>query len=137
MLDGPAGTILGALLAAALMAVVYAVLRARGHLAPAGPAAPVVDTRESQRRAIEINDDIVQGLTVASYALELGDTARAKAAVDRALASSRSIISEMLGEQDTATRLGPGDLVRREAALRDVPAPAVPRDGVTQESPTR
>jgi signal transduction histidine kinase len=65
-----------------------------------------------QRQALEINDNVVQGLAVAKYALDAGDEAKAYEAVARTLVSARGIISNLLGGED----LGPGDLVRGEAA---------------------
>ena len=65
-----------------------------------------------QRQALEINDNVVQGLAVAKYALDVGDEERAYEAVARTLASARGIITNLLGGED----LGPGDLVRGEAA---------------------
>ncbi len=85
------------------------------------------DLKERQRRALEINDDVVQSLVVATYALDLGQPDRARAAVSQALASSRSIMTDLLGQKDSPMRLGPGDLVRERAAGTVSPqAPASP-----------
>ena len=128
MLDWGTGLLLAGVIALTAIVTSYVVLRLSRAAAP-----PAEDPREMQRRAIEINDDVVQGLTVASLALQLGHTDRARAAVDRALASSRTIISELIGEHGEANRLGPGDLVRREAALRDVPTPTRARDEAVRD----
>jgi signal transduction histidine kinase len=70
-----------------------------------------------QRQALEINDNVVQGLTVAKYALDAGDPAHAKEAVERTLSSARHIVTELLNDEDeTDLKLGPGDLVRIEPA---------------------
>lgn len=74
------------------------------------------DLKEQQQRALEINDDIVQGLTVAHMALELDDVEKSAAALDETLTKARTIISEMLSDPRTQGRLGPGDLVRQQAA---------------------
>jgi PAS domain S-box-containing protein len=66
-----------------------------------------------QRQALELNDDIVQGLTVALYALELGQAGVARRAVGETLSSARNIVSDLLGEEDSQAPLGPGDLVRK------------------------
>ncbi|MGH2689960.1 MAG: PAS domain S-box protein, partial [Actinomycetota bacterium] len=66
-----------------------------------------------QRQALELNDDIVQGLTVALYAFDLDQTGVARRAVAETLSSARSIVSDLLGEEDSRAPLGPGDLVRR------------------------
>jgi hypothetical protein len=67
-----------------------------------------------QHQALEINDNVVQGLSIAKYALDAGDEVKAYEAVTQTLVSARGIISDLLGGADR--RLGPGDLVRGEAA---------------------
>jgi signal transduction histidine kinase len=79
-------------------------------------AALFEDMKERQRRALEINDDIVQGLTVAKLALELDDRDRSVAAMSNALAAASRIISDLLGEAGNENRLGPGDLRRETPA---------------------
>lgn len=68
-----------------------------------------------RRQALEINDNIVQGLAVAKYALDAGDHEKSYDAISRTLASARGIIGELLGD-DARGALGPGDLVREKAA---------------------
>lgn len=68
-----------------------------------------------RRQALEINDNVVQGLSVAKYALDTGEQDIAAAAITRTLGSARAIITDLLGE-DEETRLRPGDLVRGAAA---------------------
>jgi PAS domain S-box-containing protein len=60
-----------------------------------------------RRQAVEINDNIVQGLTAAMYALELGETESCRSYLDATLAAARSMM-----EPDA-------DLVRSEAASLD------------------
>jgi signal transduction histidine kinase len=74
------------------------------------------DLKEKQRQALEINDNIVQGLAVAKMSLELGERERSAEAMERALAAARQIITDLLGEAGSETRLGPGDLQRRVPA---------------------
>lgn len=69
-------------------------------------------TRERERRALEINDRIVQGLVVAKYALESGETVEARRSVDDTLARARDLVTEQLDELvETGGEIGPGDLV--------------------------
>jgi len=75
------------------------------------------DLRERQRRALEINDDIVQGLAEAKLALQLDEREQSEEAITATLAAARRIISELLGETGDETRLGAGQL-RRSAAAR-------------------
>ena len=105
----------------ATVAIWYLSLRGRYGALLSGPAL-FADVKERQRRAVEINDDIVQGLTTVLYATELGDTATARAAAQRALTASRHIISELVGGEDSPLRLDAGDLRRDVAA---VPVPSV------------
>ncbi|MGH2720797.1 MAG: PAS domain-containing protein [Actinomycetota bacterium] len=66
-----------------------------------------------QRQALELNDDVVQGLTVALYAFELNQPGVARRAVAETLSSARTIVSDLLGAEDSRAPFGPGDLVRR------------------------
>ena len=70
------------------------------------------DLRMRQQQAVEINDFVVQGLAVASYALDAGDEARARAAIGKTLAAARSIVNQLLD----VDALQPGDLVRSRSA---------------------
>lgn len=59
-----------------------------------------------RRQAVEINDNIVQGLTAAMYALELGDADSCRSYLDTTLASARS----MMEPEADLTRTGPASL---------------------------
>ena len=73
------------------------------------------DLKERQRQALEINDNIVQGLFVAQTALALEEREMADEALRTTLDSARKIISELLGE--------PGvDAVQFHGLLRQEPA---------------
>lgn len=63
-----------------------------------------------RRQAVELNDDVVQGLVVARMAVEIGDLERAAEAIDRTLDAARSIVAELLAAGGAAE---PGSLVRR------------------------
>lgn len=95
----------------ALVGVYYWTLR-RAYAPLMHGAKLFEDLRERQRRALEINDNIVQGLAVAQLALVTGEHERSLEAMEATLASARTIISDLLGEVGTETRLGPGDLRR-------------------------
>ena len=74
------------------------------------------DMKVREHQALEINDNIVQGLSVAKYALDKGEDGQSKAAVEETLKKARSIITELLGEEDTEVALGPGELRRQRPA---------------------
>jgi hypothetical protein len=58
---------------------------------------------------MERQDNVVQSLVVATYALELGDLDKAKAAVASALEQSRTLLSELAEQSD------PQGLTRQQA----------------------
>jgi hypothetical protein len=66
------------------------------------------------RQALELNDDIVQGLVVAKYALEQGRQDEGQRAVEETLKKARLIISDLLGVQDEESALGKLGHLRRE-----------------------
>ena len=63
----------------------------------------------SERQAIEINDNIVQGLVAAQYALERGEAEQTGAAIEATLAQAKAIIAKLLEEVDVS----PGTLRRQ------------------------
>jgi PAS domain S-box-containing protein len=65
-----------------------------------------------QRHALEVNDDIIQGLAVADLALNLEDYERAREAIATTLASARRFVTDLLGEGGEAIPIAPGDLRR-------------------------
>ena len=67
------------------------------------------DSERRRRDALEINDDVIQGLVVARMALEVGDIATATAAIDRTLDAARHIVAELL---EAGSPVQPGSLVR-------------------------
>ena len=81
------------------------------------PEARLHEEQLRRRQALEINDNVVQGLTVAKYALDAGNLDEARKAIEHTLVSARQIMTRLLdaGEDDDI-RLVPGDLVRVEPA---------------------
>lgn len=74
------------------------------------------DVIARERQALDLHDNVVQGLAVAKLALEMNDQERGMAALEQSLIASRKIISDLLGEG--RDRL-PGDLRRGKAAGGD------------------
>jgi len=70
------------------------------------------------RQAMEIHDNIVQGLAVASMALHLGDADKGATVIDSTLATAREIVSALLAAEGQAEPR-PGDLRRATPALLD------------------
>jgi PAS domain S-box-containing protein len=65
-----------------------------------------------QLQALEINDEIVQGLAVAKYALDLDRTDKAGDTIERTLGSAKAMVGRLLAD----TRTHPGMLTRSRAA---------------------
>jgi PAS domain S-box-containing protein len=78
-------------------------------------AARAQEERMRRRAALEINDNVVQGLTAALYALESDDEDSARGFVLKTLDSARQVITD-LGTPLEGEDYEPGDLVRKNAA---------------------
>jgi hypothetical protein len=74
------------------------------------------DMKVRERQALEINDNIVQGLSVAKYALDQGEDEKSQKAVEETLKKARLLITELLGDEDSEVALGPGELRRQRPA---------------------
>lgn len=102
----------------AVAAVVYWTLRSRFPALVRGTAM-FEDLHQRRRQALEIHDNVVQGLAEAKLSLEMGETEAGLAELDRTLEASKSIITDLLGEEAPGQDdLEPGDL------RRDTPAGA-------------
>ena len=67
--------------------------------------------REREQEALDIHDNIVQGLAEAKLAFDVGRPEQAREAIERTLAAARRIMTELLGEPGEH-ELSPGDLRR-------------------------
>jgi hypothetical protein len=75
------------------------------------------DPARSDDAALERGDEIVQQLSIAKYALAVGDTVQAMDAIDAALSTSRGSLSELTGTNGPAHNpTYAGALVRTTAA---------------------
>jgi CheY-like chemotaxis protein len=86
------------------------------------------DADVRRRHALEINDNVVQGLASVLYLLDLDRYSSAHNAARRTMATARAMMDDLL--QDTGpTRLAPGELLRARghaATLDDVVPPQPP-----------
>jgi hypothetical protein len=105
--------------ATAAVAIYFYTLRSRFAVVYRG-AALCEDMAKREAQALEMHDDIVQGLAQAKLALEMGDRDEGYRAIEATLAASRRIMTDLLGNEDSELALGPGD-IRRQA-----PAPGGP-----------
>lgn len=88
---------------------------AMSRLASEALAVHVHEAQLRRHQALEINDNIVQGLTVALYALELQDIERTQSYLQRTLASARGMIDDLVTPLPGES-LHPHDLVRETAS---------------------
>ena len=77
---------------------------------------------DSRRRALELNDNVVQGLALAQLSLQADKADAAREAVEGTLHAAQAIVAELLEDAGERGRLQPGDLVRA------APAQVVPSD---------
>jgi signal transduction histidine kinase len=75
------------------------------------------DLRERRQAAMDLNDEVIQGIVTAKLALDLDDHDEARLALERTLASSRQLVGELLGPTASDEGIVPGQL-RRGAAAR-------------------
>lgn len=74
-------------------------------------------SKDRERAALEINDNIVQGLVVAKYLASAGNVEKAIEAIDETLGRARKLITDQLEAVGrNGGRIVPGDLARREAS---------------------
>jgi GAF domain-containing protein len=71
---------------------------------------------ERRVRALELNDEVVQGLALAQLSLESGRPDAARDAVQATLKSAQGIVAELLESAGERGLLAPGDLVRATPA---------------------
>ena len=96
--------------------------RVRAEQAQEETAVRLSQELQARRQAAELNDNVVQGLTAASYAAELGDLERTKAYVAETLAKASKMLDDLM------LAGGDPDLTRQDAArLGDTPCPPPPR----------
>lgn len=72
--------------------------------------------RLRRRQALELNDEVIQGLSVAAYAFHAGKVERAREAVEATLRAARTMVGELLGEVESDLPIQPGDLQREHPA---------------------
>ena len=79
------------------------------------PARPARELEARERHALEIHDNLVQGLTAIHWALESGAYEQARAATKATLAQAQAMIGDLLEDHPEGHTFAPGTL-RRDAA---------------------
>jgi hypothetical protein len=80
--------------------------------------AQLAETELLQREALEINDNIVQGLVALEAAMDFGDDELARNALNSTLDSARAIVTGLLQHAKTDGEFKPGDLRRDYPSFR-------------------
>ncbi len=70
--------------------------RVRAEQAQEETAVRLAEELQARRQAAELNDNVVQGLTAAMYAAELGDLERTKAYVSETLAKASKMLDDLM-----------------------------------------
>lgn len=86
------------------------------------------DIRQRQKEALQIHDNVVQGLAQAKLNFEVGFHEEGMREIEKTLAASRAIITNLLGEAESENALKPGDL-RRSLAAGSTPGAASGKAG--------
>jgi signal transduction histidine kinase len=107
----------GALLetATASIAVYYVTLRNRYGILLAGNRL-FDDLDDRQRTALEVHDDVIQGLVSAKLALDLGDVGEASRVIEQALGNTRRMVDRLMVPIAASGGIRPGDLRRQRPA---------------------
>jgi len=71
---------------------------------------------DRERHALELHDNVVQGLTAIHWALEAGAYDQARELTAAALAQAQALIGDLLDEQPEGHTFAPGALRRERAA---------------------
>jgi PAS domain S-box-containing protein len=72
--------------------------------------------RAQRKQALELNDEVIQGLATSKMAFEMNDHERGLRALTTALDSAKHIVTRLF---DEAGSVDPGELVRSEPAIVD------------------
>lgn len=99
----------------AAIAVYYLTLRNRYGILLAGHRL-FEDFDERQRTALEVHDDVIQGLVSAKLALDLGDVAEASRVIDHAMGNSRRVVDKLMAPVSASGGVRAGSLRRRSPA---------------------
>jgi hypothetical protein len=74
------------------------------------------DLADRNRRALEVHDDVVQGLVTAKLALDLGDVAEASRTIEHALGTTRRVVDRLMVPTTASGGIRPGELRRQGPA---------------------
>ncbi|MFP5309946.1 MAG: response regulator [Actinomycetes bacterium] len=98
-------------------------------------SAQVARVEELRRQALELNDNVVQSLTAASWAMDAGRPKDAASLVRQTLANAVAMMDGLLAAAET--QVAAGDLVRTSAVPRAVPDDSVAVGDEPGPDPTR
>ena len=107
---------------------------ARTRLEREALAARLGEAQLRRRQALEINDNVVQGLVAAVYALDQGESSTSASYLDRTLTAARAMMDDLLEPLD-GEGLQPGDLVRTAPAVIGAERRTTPEEAETARVP--
>ena len=107
--------VLGATLLGLVIAIGIDVRRAGSWRSMVHRRSEVESLRHRQRQALDIHDNVVQGLVMAKLSFELGETEAGMTALDETLAAARAFVTDLLGDPDIVD-------LRNGALRRGLPA---------------
>jgi CheY-like chemotaxis protein len=84
-------------------------------------AATLREVQVRRRQALEMNDNVVQGVSAAMYALDVGEAVECARLLNRSLIGARHLMNDWLNPPD-GNLLEAGDLVRAAGSTLDSPA---------------
>jgi signal transduction histidine kinase len=88
----------------------------RGRLSALARVGTPVDVRQRRRDALDIHDNVVQGLVMAKLSLELGETEAGMHALEETLEAARHLVTDLVTVGEDRIDLTAGDLRRFVAA---------------------
>lgn len=77
------------------------------------------EAQRSQQHALELHDSVVQDIVLSKAYFELDDPEAGLAALEKALHTARSMVSELMKEREALFGLHPGDFVRSRPVSPD------------------
>ncbi|HVE24807.1 MAG TPA: PAS domain-containing protein, partial [Sporichthya sp.] len=96
-------------------------------------AAALRETQVRHRQALEINDDVIQGLTAAIFAMQQDDVAAGTAYLEKTLAAARRLMNDWSPAAEQNRGIRPGSLVRSRASA--LPQQAQPGPSAAAPAP--
>ena len=86
------------------------------------------DLKQREQQALELNDEVLQGIVVAKLALDMDDGDKARSALETAIGSASRIITDLLGPEGRAVEVRSAAFLPRPGRFRRAAGVALLRD---------